>query len=225
MSASAATMSIGAAARRAGQFGAGTVQVADDPLGVRPAGEPAQVGVPGGVQRGHPGRASAGPRRRARTSGSPASSSMGPSSSKTGPWPGTMVRAPSGRTTCSSTSMAPATEPMSRNGVPPLKIRSPQNSTERSGIQTIESLVVCAAVPDVADVRPQVADVHGDLVGEGDERRVEASGRPSRGRPRTAGRAAARSAMASCPRALVATMAAPPGTGSCRRCDRRGDAC
>ena len=31
--------------------------------------------------------------------------------------------------------------------MPPLKIRSPQNSTERSGIQTIESLVVCAAVP------------------------------------------------------------------------------
>jgi hypothetical protein len=42
--------------------------------------------------------------------------------------------------------MAPATEPMSRNGVPPLKIRSPQKSTERSGIQMIESLVVCAAM-------------------------------------------------------------------------------
>ena len=43
--------------------------------------------------------------------------------------------------------MAPATEPISRNGVPPLKIRSPQNSTDRSGIHTIESLVVCAGMP------------------------------------------------------------------------------
>ena len=58
-----------------------------------------------------------------------------------------MVFAASGMITCSSTSMAPATEPISRKGVPPLKIRSPQNSTDRSGIQMIESLVVCAAVP------------------------------------------------------------------------------
>ena len=43
--------------------------------------------------------------------------------------------------------MAPVTEPMSTNGVPPLKIRSPQNSTDRSGIQTIESLVVWAGMP------------------------------------------------------------------------------
>ena len=58
-----------------------------------------------------------------------------------------MVAAPSGRTICSSTSMAPVTEPISTNGVPPLKIRSPANRTDRSGIQAIASLVVCAGVP------------------------------------------------------------------------------
>jgi hypothetical protein len=43
--------------------------------------------------------------------------------------------------------MAPRTDPDSRNGVPPLKIRSPQNTTERSGIHTTMSLVVCAGPP------------------------------------------------------------------------------
>ena len=67
MSASAVTMSIGRAARGAVQFGAGAVQVADDPLGVRPGGEPAQVGLPGGLQRGQAGVPGSGRRRRART--------------------------------------------------------------------------------------------------------------------------------------------------------------
>lgn len=43
--------------------------------------------------------------------------------------------------------MAPSTEPIMRNGVPPLNSRSPQKSKERSEIQTIESFVVCAGTP------------------------------------------------------------------------------
>ena len=58
-----------------------------------------------------------------------------------------MVCAFSGAITSSSTLIVPVTEPMSTNGVPPLKIRSPANSTERSGIQTTESLVVWAGPP------------------------------------------------------------------------------
>ena len=66
---------------------------------------------------------------------------------QTGPWPGTRVRAPSGRSTVSSTSIQPLIEPISANGVPPLNSRSPVNTTERSGMWTIESFVVCAGVP------------------------------------------------------------------------------
>ena len=43
--------------------------------------------------------------------------------------------------------IAPTTEPISRNGVPPLNTRSPQNSVERSGNYTSESLVVWAGAP------------------------------------------------------------------------------
>ena len=63
------------------------------------------------------------------------------------PWPGTMTRAGIGATTLVSTSIAPRTEPMSRNGVPPLNSRSPQNSTCCSGSHTRLSLLVCAACP------------------------------------------------------------------------------
>ena len=66
---------------------------------------------------------------------------------QTGPWPGTKVPAPSGRSTVSSTSIQPLTEPISANGVPPLNSRSPANTTSRSGMYTIESLVVCAGMP------------------------------------------------------------------------------
>src|SRR3954447_11172467 len=134
------------AALGAVQFGVGPVQVAHDPLGVGPVGEAAEIGVARGLQRRHPG----GPAAVGEGEDEPqvlAIASTGARSWKTGPWPGTVVVAPSGATTSCSTSIAPATEPMSRNGVPPLKTRSPQNSVERSGNHTSESLVVCAGVP------------------------------------------------------------------------------
>ena len=43
--------------------------------------------------------------------------------------------------------MAPVTDPISTKGVQPLNSRSPEKSTERSGIQTMESLVVWAGDP------------------------------------------------------------------------------
>ncbi len=135
-------------------------------------------------------------------------SSMGPRSPKTGPWPGTMVCAPSGATTVSSTSMAPATEPMSRNGVPPLKIRSPQNSTDRSGIQMIESLVVCAAVPTCrtcARRSPACSAISSVNVTNGGSRwRSPQSGPSQNGSSRGGPNAMASSRARSC-----ATMAAP----------------
>ena len=161
------------AARGPGQLRVGAVQVPDDALGVRPAGEPAEVGLPGRLQRRQARRAALGRPARGRSAGSRGSP-------RSGRCPRTPARGRarrSGRraasTTCSSTSTQPATDPISRNGVPPLNTRSPQNSTDCSR-QPREHVV--GGVRGRADVPHGDAGVPGvqrDLVGEGQERRLE----------------------------------------------------
>ena len=92
--------------------------------------------------------------------------------------------------------------------MPPLKIRSPQNSTDRSGIQTIESLVVCAAVPTYrtsARRSPACTAIWSVNVTNGGSRlRSPQSGPSQKARSR-----GGPNAIASCRARSWATMAAP----------------
>ncbi len=90
---------------------------------------------------------------------------------QTGPWPGTSVRAPSGRSTVSSTSIQPLTDPCSANGVPPLNNRSPAKTTERSPIYDDRVVRGVRRGAHVADVAAQVVRPQRDALGIGQERR------------------------------------------------------
>src|SRR3954466_15371890 len=89
---------------------------------------------------------------------------------QTGPWPGTIVVAPKARNVSSAPS-APTTEPISTNGVPPLKTRSPANITRSAGSQATTSPVVCAGVPMKCQLGQPVPNVKVKPVVEDERRR------------------------------------------------------
>lgn len=131
--------------RTSAKVGVGAVQVADDALGVVPVGVRTQIGLPGQLERGQAGLATA--LCQLPDEAQVAEHVLDGPDPQTSPWPGTIVFAAIGATTSSSTWMDPDSDPISTNGVPPANTRSPVNKAECSGIQTIESLVVCAGLP------------------------------------------------------------------------------
>jgi hypothetical protein len=85
------------------------MQVAGDPLAVRPLGEPAQVGLPCRLERRQPGGAAAG--RRFLNEPQVAERIVDPSLAFERRPVGTIGRVARGLITCSSTCMAPAPSP------------------------------------------------------------------------------------------------------------------